>query len=134
MQDFMNRFRSRLTALFRGRYGIDSLSKAPFVGAAVSDILGMLTGGWLGSIFRLLFWAGLIISVLRIFSGDYTKRVAENKRYLAEKEYVRAAWALRKTHRVYKCPHCGTLMKVPKGAGNVRIRCRNCGEEFTEKA
>ena len=79
MRDFMNKFRNYMTRLFRGRYGLDSLSKAIFAAAVICDIMGTSFRGLTGTAFKLLFWIGIGFSFYRIFSRDYTKRAEENR-------------------------------------------------------
>ncbi|MCR5205137.1 MAG: hypothetical protein K6E47_08760 [Lachnospiraceae bacterium] len=38
------------------------------------------------------------------------------------------------TYRVFKCPECGQLLRVPKGSGRVEITCRRCGKVFEAKS
>ena len=30
----------------------------------------------------------------------------------------------------FRCPGCGTLLRVPKGKGKIKIVCRKCGNSF----
>lgn len=36
-------------------------------------------------------------------------------------------------HRYLKCPKCRQDIRVPKGAGKIRISCPKCGEKFEKK-
>lgn len=36
-------------------------------------------------------------------------------------------------YNVFQCPGCGMNMRVPKGAGKVRVTCRQCGTSFEKK-
>lgn len=39
-----------------------------------------------------------------------------------------------KDHKYYACPKCGQTVRVPKGAGKIRVTCPKCGEKFEKKA
>ena len=36
----------------------------------------------------------------------------------------------RNIYSFFKCPSCGTVLRVPKGKGRVRITCKSCGNVF----
>ena len=73
-----------------------------------------------------------LFSFLRAFSRRLELREAENQvwlRYLEKKKAARAAAKNRraqKDYRFFKCPNCGTWVRVPRGKGKVHINCK-CG-------
>ena len=44
------------------------------------------------------------------------------------------AQAQDKEHKYFFCPKCGQSVRVPKGAGKIRVTCPKCGEKFEKKA
>ena len=44
-----------------------------------------------------------------------------------------AAKAADKDHKYLKCPKCKQEIRVPKGAGKIRITCPKCQEKFEKK-
>ena len=44
------------------------------------------------------------------------------------------AQAADKDHKYFFCPKCGQSVRVPKGAGKIRVTCPKCGEKFEKKA
>lgn len=44
------------------------------------------------------------------------------------------AQAADKDHKYFFCPKCGQSVRVPKGAGKIRVKCPKCGEKFEKKA
>lgn len=123
--------------LFQGRQGMDELSKSMFWwGVAclvVSILLAVLLNGLLSVPFS---WLGVILIVLsfvRAFSRRMGQRELENNAYLAFLERRRRQWEMRKERfrqrrdfRFFKCPGCGTILRVPRGKGKIHINCR-CG-------
>ena len=129
--------REKLSRIFSGRQGMDEFSKALFWMGLVCMLLSVLTVNVLKGVFSLLFnWLGLmllIFSFVRAFSRRLGQREAENNAYLALRQKQRhnrqAAWerrAQRKDFCFFKCPGCGTILRVPRGKGKIHINCR-CG-------
>ena len=100
-------------------------------------ILAMILGGTASSILWSLALVSLGLSYFRIFSRNTAKRQAENARFLQLISPVSRWFALKKTKRrqknlycFFKCPVCGTVLRVPKGKGKVRITCKSCSHVF----
>ena len=51
----------------------------------------------------------------------------------ARKSQKVAAKAADKEHKYLKCPKCKQEIRVPKGAGKIRITCPKCQEKFEKK-
>lgn len=132
---------------FTGRQGMDELSKYLFW-YGVSLILLSLLLGFLGGTAIIAFlssialWMGvalLIYSFVRAFSRRLDRREAENAaflRLLAQRRQkrldARERWQQRKSFKFYKCPGCGTMIRVPRGKGKIHIKCR-CGYTLYRK-
>lgn len=90
-----------------------------------------------------------------MFSTDSSRRGSENAAYLTKRNAVLGkvkapfqkaakqgqkaasqakAQAKDKEHRYFACPKCGQTVRVPKGAGKIRVTCPKCGEKFEKKA
>lgn len=135
--------RERLDKLFAGRQGMDELSKYMFwcaaawiaLAAVVSAVLSAGLGG-------VLMWFGLMLMILafvRAFSRRLAQREAENGMFLAwrqkkerEKDARRERFSQRKDFVFFKCPGCGTMIRVPRGKGKIHITCR-CGYQLYRK-
>lgn len=122
--------------LMYGRYGGDHLSICLLGLYLVLYLLSMLTG------LHLLYLLGtvlILLSFLRMFSRNISKRREENARFLTLVGPVIRWCKLRraihkdKDHRYFKCPNCGQQLRVPRGKGNVTVSCRSCGVSFEEK-
>ncbi len=127
--------REKLRQIFMGRQGMDELSKLMFWAGVVSMLLSALLArfGGLGSLFLTLALLLLISAFFRAFSRNLPQREAENLlllRWLDRRKRERAArkdrWAHRKQYKYFKCPACGTWLRVPRKKGKVHINCR-CG-------
>ncbi len=120
-----------------GRNGPDALSMALSFLACILLVIAMLSpqsvtaGLWLVAFFCLVF------AYVRIFSRNIPRRQAENQWFLHKVQPVRS-WILRRQQRkrqknlycFFKCPQCGTVLRVPKGKGRIRITCRSCSHVF----
>ena len=135
--------REKLSRIFSGRQGMDEFSKALFWMGLVCMLLSVLTANVLKGVFSLLFnWLGLmmlIFSFVRAFSRRVGQREAENNAYLALRQKQRhnrqAAMerrAQRKDFCFFKCPGCGVMLRVPRGTGNIHIKCK-CGYTLYRK-
>lgn len=121
-----------------GRNGVDSLGK--FV--LVISIIVMLLAGWTDSlILSYLSWIGIIYLYFRMFSRNIYKRSSENQWYLNKTYKIRTFFyrqknllLQRKTHHIYKCPTCRQKIRVPRGKGQIEIRCPKCNTRFIKKS
>ena len=133
------KMRDKLRNLFSGRQGMDELSKFQFWFGLAGFLIGCFLPGFLG---RLFIWLGifsLISAFVRAFSRQLDRREMENRAYLAYLDRWKnkyAAWkdrfSQRKSYRFFKCPGCGTYIRVPKGKGKIHIKCR-CGYTLYRK-
>lgn len=130
--------KEKLMRFMYGRNGVDSLGK--FV-LAISIIV-MLLAGWTDSlILSYLSWIGIIYLYFRMFSRNIYKRSSENQWYLNKTYKIRTFFyrqknllLQRKTHHIYKCPTCRQKIRVPRGKGQIEIRCPKCNTRFIKKS
>ncbi len=120
-----------------GRYGGDQLGNATLWLYLAVYLLYLITGCGL---FCLLAFALAAVTLFRLLSRNIPKRQAENQRFLSMTAPLRKTWrAFRnrctdKSHKYFKCPGCGQQLRVPRGAGTIRITCRSCGTTFEENS
>ena len=135
--------KEKISRIFAGRQGMDEFSKALFWLGLVCLLLSVLTANILKGVFSLIFnWLGLmmlIFSFVRAFSRRLGQREAENNAYLAlrqKQRYSRQTAKERRTQRkdfcFFKCPGCGTMLRVPRGKGKIHIKCK-CGYTLYRK-
>lgn len=125
-----------LRRVMYGRYGSDQLSLFLLVLGLLFSLLAQLFHFSL-----LLFAADLIFlfAVFRMFSRNLEKRRSENMKFMKfAGPWV--AWFRQKRnmardreHCYFKCPSCGSQLRVPRGKGKISITCRKCGTTFQEK-
>lgn len=36
-------------------------------------------------------------------------------------------------YKIFKCPSCSQKLRVPRGRGNIIVKCKRCGIEFKGK-
>ena len=133
--------RNRFNRFMQGRYGADQLGKCTITVSAVCIVLSILVGRWfrLSSILNMIGFAGLIYSYYRMFSKNYAKRSAENRKYLEETASLRRKLGKqkymmkeRKTNHIYSCPNCKQKIRIPRGKGKIEISCPKCGTKFVK--
>lgn len=92
---------------------------------------------------RMLSWITIVLLIIlycRMFSRSIYKRQKENAKYLELKakftgggrEQRQDRNASREGKRVLICPYCKEKLRVPVGAGKIKIRCPHCKKEFEE--
>lgn len=129
--------REKLIRFMYGRYGVDKLSKHLVAAGLILSILSMLFGGNLLYLFSLLIF---VYGYFRVFSKNHAKRYRElctYERILAKVKAFPKKWQnelkQRKDYRIFKCPGCKQKLRIPKGRGNVEIRCRKCQTVFRKR-
>lgn len=130
----MNNFRMWLANLMRGRYGTDDLNKFLLVIAVVLIIIDIFVRSWLVDALTVLL---LIYIYCRMFSRNINARYMENQRFLGFISRFRggrtSGFSRDQSHRILRCPGCGSQLRVPRGAGNIMISCPHCGTKFQKK-
>ena len=127
----------RRRAFLAGRNGPDALSMATSFAACLLLVIAMAVRGVASSILWLLALVCLLSSYFRIFSRNLPRRQAENQRFLTHIQPLTRWYSRMKTRRrqknlycFFKCPQCGTVLRVPKGKGRIRITCKTCAHVF----
>ena len=138
MRNFLSRLNYTFSRFMMGRYGVDKLSKDIVLLSIAFNILSTFIRlpllYFIGT--ALLFWA-----VLRVFSKNIQRRRAELLKYTELTKKLRRKIQLKKdlhemkkTHRLYKCKNCKTILRVPKGVGKIKITCAKCKTTMIKKA
>ena len=136
--------------MFNGRYGMDELSRFMLIVSAILFVANIFVG------IRALWVAAVILLILvysRAFSRFFDKRRAENMKYLEMKSRFTGGrnkgagaydyqgnGSFGKTNKVNKndgkrvliCPYCKEKLRVPVGAGTIKINCPYCHRQFEE--
>lgn len=127
----------RRNRFLSGRNGPDALSIALSLLACVLLLIAMFAGGATCTVLWLLALVFLTGSYFRIFSKNISRRQTENQRFLLRLEPLIRFRNRQQTKRrqknlysFFKCPGCGTVLRVPKGKGHIRITCKSCGHVF----
>ena len=122
-----------------GRYGQDRLNRfISYLALALCAISFIIRTPILSiSIFALF---GL--SLFRSMSKNHNRRRRENQIYETASRPAKRFfkyWFVRiksrKTHMIYTCGKCRSILRVPKDApqGRLEIRCPKCGDSFTRR-
>lgn len=129
--------RNALARFMYGRYGSDQLNVFLLVLYLVLYFISWLTRL---SVFYILSLAVIAVCLYRMLSRNYTRRRAENAKFMRFAGPVLRWFRLRRTirrdkeHVYFKCPSCGQQLRVPRGKGKITVTCRNCGAVFQEKS
>ena len=128
-----------------GRYGADQLSRFLNFVAIALIVLSMIFGAFgLSVVYSVLWWLAVLIMLIalwRMFSKNISKRYQANVKYLTIKNNVVSFFRRKSsrikqlnTHRLFKCPKCGQVVRTPEGKGSIRITCPKCREVFIRKS
>ncbi len=130
----MGKFTDKLSRFMYGRYGADQLYVALFVLYFVVLVINMFTRSWIVDV---LMWAILVWLIFRTFSRNIYKRQRENEIFLKFWNPIQSELSLLfrrireiRTHRFRKCPHCKTVLRLPRKRGKNVVRCPRCQTRF----
>lgn len=136
------RLRERFQRMMYGRYGQDQLGMFCFAAYIVIWIVALLFRGTrIALVLTTLDYLFVIVYFFRFFSRNIYKRQQENQKFLAVfnrvKNYIKYV-KLKFTERngvkkLYRCPKCHQIIRVPKGRGKIAITCPKCRFEFIRK-
>ena len=132
-----------------GRYGNDNLNRFLIYFTLALVIVGLFVHARWVSVLNILL---LIVIFSRAMSRCYDKRAAENAKYLEIKNKIlgrnrgtgggfgggfggnKGGFGKPKNDgkRVLICPYCKEKLRVPVGAGRIKINCPHCHQQFEE--
>ena len=141
------RLREALTRFMYGRYGSDSLNRFLLLIFFVLFIVNCFVKT---PVIWFITLAILVVCYLRMFSKNIPKRQAENTAYLRLKNRVLGVFGCgsggasrggssgpsvkdRMEYKYTACPSCSQKLRVPRGQGQVEVRCPRCGTIFRER-
>jgi predicted Zn finger-like uncharacterized protein len=130
----MERIRYKLQSFMSGRNGVDRLSNVMLWLGIGLLLLAMIISSAILNLISLAIYA---LAIFRIFSRNVAKRRAENQYYLNKTIKIKKAithrrnrFKHRKQYHYFKCPECKSWLRVPRGAGQVKVTCGKCGNQF----
>ena len=130
--------REKFLHFMQGRYGADQLYRVMLIGGAVLVILSNFI---FEVFFLLLGWILVVLAFVRAFSKDYSRRYAENQKFLELTGKIRKVFGKqryvmeqRKDYHIYTCPGCKQKIRIPRGKGKIEIPCPKCHTKFIKKS
>ena len=135
---FLKLLSRRFMAFMSTRNGFDQLSMAILIGSLALQLIGSMTG------LNVVLFLSIALygwALFRIFSKRNPKRAAENQKFLSWwtptgtkiRQFV-LRLKLRKQYKYFKCPQCGALLRMSRGAGEKDICCPKCQNRFKMKS
>lgn len=138
MRNFLQNLAFRTQSFMQGRYGADELSRAAVIAGLVLLALYYVLQ------IPLLYFLSIILTAwafFRCLSRNITKRYQERQWYIKQKQNVikkikfrKELREMKKTHRLYKCKNCKTILRVPNGVGKIKITCSKCKASMIKRA
>ncbi len=123
-----------LYAFFSGRCGFDTIARCVLLPSVLlMTVCLFLPFGWVRIVLQCLAYAGALYALLRAMSHNIYKRRRENDAFLEFFKILRLRVRERKTHHYYRCPKCRAYLRVPRGIGQITIKCRVCEHRFDKK-
>lgn len=130
----MGNFKDKFVRFMSGRYGIDQL----YYGLMVAYLVLLVANAFIRStIIDILMWTVLTWMIFRSFSRNVYQRRLENEKFLKIWNRIKAKCSLTirrikeiKTRRFRKCPHCKTMLRLPRKTGKHTVECPCCHYEF----
>ena len=132
---FMQRIRNTVQRWMIGRNGMDRLSLAMLWAGVALLVLAMALSS---AVLNVVSLAVYMLALLRAFSRNIARRSAENRFYVEKTQKLRATYTHRrnrhknrKQYHYFKCPQCKAWLRVPRGAGQVKVTCGKCSHQFS---
>ena len=138
----IERIKNMFRGMMAGRNGVDRLSLGMMWLGAGLLVLSMVLSS---TILNGVAFAVYVLAIMRMLSRNTVKRSAENRYYLDKTMQLRNKttrirksiahrrnrFKNRKQYRYFKCPNCKSWLRVPRGKGQVKVTCGNCGHRFS---
>ncbi len=135
---FWNKLKMSFARFMQGRHGADQLGLVLIWTAVILSLLGSLMNWALWSLLSTAVW---IWALFRLLSRNVSARRRENawfttRYYLAKQKVSQAVerFKNRKKFVYFECPQCHLRLRLPRGVGNVTVKCSKCGHSFEKKA
>lgn len=136
------RFLGRFQRMMYGRYGQDQLGMFCFVMYVVLWLVSMFFRGTrIALVLNVLEIMLVAVYFFRFFSRNIYKRQMENRKFLAVWNRVKSFFKFYQMRfrerngvkKLYRCPKCHQIIRVPKGRGKIAISCPKCRFEFIKR-
>ncbi len=132
---FLDKIHYSFQKIMVGRNGADRLSLAMMWLGFALILISTFVGSYILNFIALAIY---MLSILRVFSRKLEKRRAENQYYVQKVGKIRTSvthrrnrFKMRKQYRYFKCPECKSWLRLPRGAGKVKVTCGQCGHQFS---
>lgn len=125
-----------------GRYGNDQLSTFMFVCYLVLLVFQMIfRNSPAGLVLMALSYVVVLLYFFRCFSRNIYKRQRENQKFLSMWTPVKNYFKYLKLRfqerngvkKLFRCPKCHQIIRVPRDKGKIAITCPKCRYEFIKK-
>ena len=130
----LGNLRDKLAAFMYGRYGSDQLYKALIVLYFILFIANLFVNS---IIITVVMWAVLFWTIFRSFSKNISARSMENDKFMSVWNTIRTKTTLTirrikeiRTRRYRKCPHCKSVLRLPRQTGKRTVTCPRCNKRF----
>lgn len=136
------RLRERFQRMMYGRYGNDQLGMFCFFAyLAIWFVTMLFRGSRVAAVLTVISYMFAIVYFFRFFSRNIYRRQQENQKFLSVfskvqtyVKYCRFRFQERhSTKKLFRCPKCHQMIRVPRGHGKVAIRCPKCKFEFIKR-
>ena len=136
------RFRERLQRMMFGRYGSDQLGVFCFAAYLFLWVLSIcFRGTRIMMILTPVSYLFVLAYFFRFFSRNIYKRQQENQKFLQIFNRVKNYFKYLKmkfterdgVKKLFRCPKCHQIIRVPKGRGKIAITCPKCRFEFIRR-
>ncbi len=144
-----NKFRDKMARFFYGRYGADSLYNALFITelsllviSSVFSILGKIHTAFaiVSIVLYALTFLIIVWTMFRFFSRNVAARRRENEAWLRFKQKFSGKKAAKPhlppdtaDHIFRACPHCRSVLRLPRQPGKHGVKCPRCQKRFQVK-
>ncbi len=124
----------RLSAFFAGRYGFDTLSKWLLLPSVLLlTVCLFIPSDFLRATLYSVAVINILYTVYRAMSRNIYKRQRENAAFTEFFHIQHLRIKERKTYRYCRCPKCRSWLRVPRGIGEITVKCRVCEHRFDKK-
>lgn len=125
----MTRFTGWLRRFMAGRYGTDKLNMTILGVGLVCAVITIFTGNpYVALTLTFVSYGCMIWAIFRSFSRNVYKRYQENHKFLLFFDRLKD-----RKHKIFQCPRCRQMVRVPRGKGKIAITCPKCRERFIKK-
>ncbi|MCH5251660.1 MAG: hypothetical protein J1F22_01690 [Lachnospiraceae bacterium] len=125
-----------------GRYGTDQLSMFLFALFIIIFVLeNFFRNTVVAPMLMVVSYLVILLYFFRCLSRNIYRRQAENQKFLRMWNPVKNYFKYLKmkfqerngVKKLYRCPKCHQIIRVPRGRGKIAITCPKCRFEFIKK-